>query len=105
VTVAAELRGHTRATPPELSQVLDGLATCVLWLDREGTVLHLNEPAEDLFGVSRNSLGGTLRSRISCATTRSSNRSSSGHAPPRRHTRAASCTSPAMRARPSALST
>ena len=56
--MAAELRGHARASPPELSQVLDGLATCVLWLDREGTVLHLNEPAEDLFGVSRNSLGG-----------------------------------------------
>ena len=56
--MAAELRGHARASPPELSQVLDGLATCVLWLDGEGTVLHLNEPAEDLFGVSRNSLGG-----------------------------------------------
>ena len=44
--MAAELRGHARASPPELSQVLDGLATCVLWLDGEGTVLHLNEPAE-----------------------------------------------------------
>ena len=56
--MAAELRGYARASPPELTQVLDGLATCVVWLDGDGTVLHLNEPAEDLFGVSRNTAGG-----------------------------------------------
>ncbi|HEX9772487.1 MAG TPA: nitrogen regulation protein NR(II) [Steroidobacteraceae bacterium] len=56
--MAAELRGHARASPPELIQILDGLATCVLWLDGDGTVLHLNEPAEDLFGVSRSTAGG-----------------------------------------------
>jgi two-component system nitrogen regulation sensor histidine kinase GlnL len=60
--VAAELKRFARAAQPELIQVLDGLATCVLWLDAEGTLLHLNEPAEDLFGVSRNTVGGrTLR--------------------------------------------
>ena len=60
--MAAELKSFGRAAPPELIQVLDGLATCVLWLDSGGVLLHLNEPAEDLFGVSRNAVGGrTLR--------------------------------------------
>jgi two-component system nitrogen regulation sensor histidine kinase GlnL len=58
LTVAAELRGHSRVSSAELIQVLDGLATCVVWLDGDGTLLHLNEPAEDLFGVSRNTVGG-----------------------------------------------
>ena len=60
--MAAELRGHVRASSAELIHVLDGLSTCVLWVDGDGTVLHLNEPAEDLLGVSRNTAAGrTLR--------------------------------------------
>jgi two-component system nitrogen regulation sensor histidine kinase GlnL len=58
VTVAAEPRSFTRAGERELIQILDGLTTCVLWLAGDGTVLHLNEPAEDLFAVSRNTAGG-----------------------------------------------
>jgi two-component system nitrogen regulation sensor histidine kinase GlnL len=58
VTVAADPRGVTRASSNELVHVLDGLATCVVWLDGDGTVLHLNEPAEDLLGVSRTSANG-----------------------------------------------
>ena len=34
------------------------LPPACVWLDGDGTVLHLNEPAEDLFGVSRNTAGG-----------------------------------------------
>jgi hypothetical protein len=46
--VAADPRNAFRPTGAELVPLLDGLATCVLWLDAAGVVLHLNEPAEDL---------------------------------------------------------
>jgi two-component system, NtrC family, nitrogen regulation sensor histidine kinase GlnL len=56
--VAADARTALRPTPADLGELLDGQATCVLWLDGDGVVLHLNEPAEDLFGVSRNHAAG-----------------------------------------------
>jgi len=42
----------------ELVPLLDGLATCVIWLDADGVVLYLNEPAEDLLEASRNQAVG-----------------------------------------------
>ncbi len=42
----------------ELTELLDGLGTSVMWLDASGVVLHLNEPAEDLFGLGRNQAAG-----------------------------------------------
>jgi two-component system nitrogen regulation sensor histidine kinase GlnL len=56
--VAADPRSAFRPTPVELGGLLDGVATCVIWLDADGAVLHLNEPAEDLFGISRNQAAG-----------------------------------------------
>jgi two-component system nitrogen regulation sensor histidine kinase GlnL len=56
--VAADPRGAFRPASAELAQLLDGLATCVLWLDAEGAIVHLNEPAEDLLAVSRNHAAG-----------------------------------------------
>jgi two-component system nitrogen regulation sensor histidine kinase GlnL len=56
--VAADPRTVFRPASAELAQLLDGLATCVLWLDSEGTILHLNEPAEDLLAASRNHAAG-----------------------------------------------
>jgi two-component system nitrogen regulation sensor histidine kinase GlnL len=56
--VAADPRSAFRPASAELAQLLDGLATCVLWLDAEGSILHLNEPAEDLLAVSRNHAAG-----------------------------------------------
>jgi nitrogen-specific signal transduction histidine kinase len=56
--VAADPRSTFRPASTELAQLLDGLATCVLWLDADGAILHLNEPAEDLFAVSRNQAAG-----------------------------------------------
>jgi two-component system nitrogen regulation sensor histidine kinase GlnL len=47
-----------RPARAELATLLDGLATSVLWLDADGAVLHLNEPAEDLLAVSRNHAAG-----------------------------------------------
>ena len=47
-----------RFAPGELGGVLDGVSTCIVWLDVDATVLYLNEPAEDFFGVSRNQVGG-----------------------------------------------
>ncbi len=41
-----------------LIALLDGIATSIVWLDGDGAVVHLNEPAEDLFGVSRNQAMG-----------------------------------------------
>ena len=38
--------------------MLDGIATSIVWLDADGAVVHLNEPAEDIFGVSRNQAAG-----------------------------------------------
>jgi len=52
--VAADARSVTRPLGTALGELLDGIATCVVWLDADGAVLHLNEPAEDLFGISRN---------------------------------------------------
>ena len=56
--MAAELNGNAKPTPAELVALLDGVATSILWLDADGAVTHLNEPAEDLFGVSRNQARG-----------------------------------------------
>jgi two-component system nitrogen regulation sensor histidine kinase GlnL len=56
--VAADLRNSFQPTQAELCGVLDGIATSIIWLDGNGAVLHLNEPAEDLFGVSRNHATG-----------------------------------------------
>jgi PAS domain-containing protein len=61
--VAAELRSTTRPTPAELASLLDGIATSIVWLDEAGAVVHLNEPAEDLFGVGRNQALGQPRTR------------------------------------------
>jgi two-component system nitrogen regulation sensor histidine kinase GlnL len=47
-----------RFAPGELGGLLDGVSTCIVWLDIDATVLYLNEPAEDFFGVSRNQVGG-----------------------------------------------
>ena len=49
--MVADPRSTFRPATAELAQLLDGLATCVLWLDAEGAILHLNEPAEDLLGM------------------------------------------------------
>ncbi len=56
--MAAEPRSVFRPGSAELAPLLDGLATSVLWLDADGAVLHLNETAENLFGVSRNQAAG-----------------------------------------------
>jgi len=56
--VLADLRAVTRPASGALGDLLDGLAHCVIWLDADGAVLHLNEPAEDLFGISRNHAAG-----------------------------------------------
>ena len=56
--MAADPRNVFRPTGAELVPLLDGLATCVIWLDAAGVVLHLNEPAEDLLEQSRNESGG-----------------------------------------------
>jgi two-component system nitrogen regulation sensor histidine kinase GlnL len=56
--LVADPRSAFRPATAELAQLLDGLATCVLWLDAEGAILHLNEPAEDLLAVSRNHASG-----------------------------------------------
>ena len=56
--MVAEPRTVLRPTTAELVNLLDGMATCVLWLDADGAVVHLNETAEDLFAVSRNQAAG-----------------------------------------------
>ena len=56
--MAADPRTAVRASPAELVGLLDGQSTCLVWLDGDGAVLHLNEPAEDLFGISRNQAAG-----------------------------------------------
>jgi len=56
--VAADPRTRVRPTSAALGELLDGVSTCVTWLDADGAVLHLNEPAEDLFGISRNQAAG-----------------------------------------------
>jgi two-component system nitrogen regulation sensor histidine kinase GlnL len=60
--VAVEPRTVARSTPDELGALLDGIATSIVWLDADGAVVHLNEPAEDLFGVGRNqAMGRAMR--------------------------------------------
>ena len=60
--MVAELRNVQRPSHAELVTLLDGMATSVVWLDADAAVLHLNEPAEDLFGVGRNqALGRSMR--------------------------------------------
>jgi two-component system nitrogen regulation sensor histidine kinase GlnL len=56
--VAVETHKVFRPSDLELCGLLDGVATCLIWLDADGAVLHLNEPAEDLLGVSRNVAAG-----------------------------------------------
>ncbi len=56
--MVADPRAAVRPSGTSLGELLDGLATCVIWLDADGAVLHINEPAEDLFGVSRNQAAG-----------------------------------------------
>ena len=57
--MAAELH-HASSSPSqaELIALLDGIATSIVWLDADGAVVHLNEPAEDMFGISRNQAAG-----------------------------------------------
>jgi two-component system nitrogen regulation sensor histidine kinase GlnL len=56
--VAADHRSAVLPACAELAALLDGLATSVLWLDADGAILHLNEPAQDLLAVSRNQAAG-----------------------------------------------
>jgi two-component system nitrogen regulation sensor histidine kinase GlnL len=56
--MVAEPRALPRFSAAELGPLLDGIVTCIVWVDIDGTVLHLNEQAEDFFGVSRNQVGG-----------------------------------------------
>jgi two-component system nitrogen regulation sensor histidine kinase GlnL len=56
--VAADPRLVVNPGGAAVAQLLDGLATCVVWLDADGAVLHLNEPAEDLFATGRNQAAG-----------------------------------------------
>jgi len=56
--VAADPRSIVRPGCAAVGELLDGISTCVIWLDADGIVLHLNEPAEDLFGTSRNQAAG-----------------------------------------------
>ena len=67
--MAVELRNVLRPAPAELSALLDALATCVVWVDADGAVLHLNEPGEDFFGLSRNqALGRSMRELLRANT-------------------------------------
>jgi len=56
--MAADPRSVVRPSLSELVSLLDGASTCIVWLDGDGVVIHLNEPAEDLFGISRNQAAG-----------------------------------------------
>jgi two-component system nitrogen regulation sensor histidine kinase GlnL len=56
--LAADLHNTFRPSQSELCNLLDGVATSILWLDGDGAVLHLNEPAEDLLGIGRNQAAG-----------------------------------------------
>jgi two-component system nitrogen regulation sensor histidine kinase GlnL len=56
--VAADPRHIVRPDSTAVGELLDGVSTCIVWLDAGGVVLHLNEPAEDLFGTSRNQAAG-----------------------------------------------
>ena len=56
--MAADPRLLERLSHVDLGRLLDGLSACVIWLDGDGTILHLNEPAEDLLSLSRNQAAG-----------------------------------------------
>ena len=56
--MSSDARAAQPPTVAELVSLLDAAATCILWLDGDGAVVHLNEPAEDLFGISRNHAAG-----------------------------------------------
>ena len=56
--MAADPRSIVRPATADLAGLLDGVSTCVMWLDGGGVVLHLNEPAEDLLATSRNQAAG-----------------------------------------------
>ena len=56
--MVVEARTLYRPGPAEQSLLLDSLSTSVVWLDADGAVLHLNEPAEDLLGIGRNQAAG-----------------------------------------------
>jgi two-component system nitrogen regulation sensor histidine kinase GlnL len=56
--MAADPRLLNRVSSVDLGRLLDGLSCCVIWLDADGTLLHLNEPAEDLLSLSRNQACG-----------------------------------------------
>ena len=56
--MAADPRTVVRPGSAAIGELLDGVSTCVVWLDADGVVLHLNEPAEDLLGTSRNHAAG-----------------------------------------------
>jgi two-component system nitrogen regulation sensor histidine kinase GlnL len=56
--MVANSRSIVRPAASELSALLDGVSTCVIWIDADGAVLHMNERAEDLFSVGRNQAFG-----------------------------------------------
>ena len=56
--MAAEPRPIPKPSVTELIALLDGIATSLVWVDADGAIVHLNEPAEDLFGLSRNQAHG-----------------------------------------------
>jgi two-component system nitrogen regulation sensor histidine kinase GlnL len=59
--VALDPTSVARPTQGELVALLDGVATSVIWLDANGAVVHVNEPAENLFAIGRNqTLGRSL---------------------------------------------
>ena len=62
--MVAELRALPRFSPAELGGLLDGMSTCIVWLDGDGAVLHLNEPAEDGGGVLFVELAEALLARL-----------------------------------------
>ena len=49
--MAAELRLTPKPSASELVALLDGIATSVVWVDADGAVVHLIDPAEDLFAM------------------------------------------------------
>src|SRR5262245_18393088 len=56
--MAADQCPLPRFAAAELGPLLDGIVTCIVWVDADGTVLHLTEKAEDFFGVSLNQIAG-----------------------------------------------
>lgn len=56
--MAADSRTLHRHDDRSIVALLDGMSTCIVWLDADGKVAHLNEPAEDFFATSRNQAAG-----------------------------------------------